>query len=200
MGAPSLYAEFLLNIRQIAVYSTLSAKATAKSKLALSEDRGSISLQDAGGKVTIKFPHGISASKEFECPEVVPGESSVRFNMDASMLSKETSFMSHPNGPWQAGDLEENTMLGCRSCRAPLLDRSAMVWADLPREDWAEMMDFWHCHKPDSNDKPTGQESMKAYAAANRPRLSTGVGFINTCHIYLDVRDCSKVKVSGKLF
>lgn len=29
------------------------------------------------------------------------------------------------------------------------------MWKDLPSGNWADMMDFWHCHKPETEFKQT---------------------------------------------
>ncbi|KAK9472524.1 HECT-like ubiquitin-conjugating enzyme-binding-domain-containing protein [Dipodascopsis tothii] len=39
--------------------------------------------------------------------------------------------------------------LECAACGHELLAADARRALDLPSENWAEMMDFWHCHKPD---------------------------------------------------
>ncbi|RAK78706.1 HECT-type E3 ubiquitin transferase [Aspergillus fijiensis CBS 313.89] len=56
--------------------------------------------------------------------------------------------------PWRAPDMRPGTRVRCRRCESVVLDQPARsaegwVWKDLPSGNWAEMMDFWHCHKPD---------------------------------------------------
>ncbi|OJJ99297.1 hypothetical protein ASPACDRAFT_120569 [Aspergillus aculeatus ATCC 16872] len=56
--------------------------------------------------------------------------------------------------PWRAPDMRPGTRVRCRGCEGVVLDQPARsaggwVWKDLPSGNWAEMMDFWHCHKPD---------------------------------------------------
>jgi hypothetical protein len=69
--------------------------------------------------------------------------------------------------PWSARDMSSQTRMRCRGCGnvflgsrkdgAETLDKaSMMVWKDLPSADWAEMMDLWHCHKPDEHEKVHG--------------------------------------------
>lgn len=45
----------------------------------------------------------------------------------------------------------------CLNCQGDLLScRDISYWKALPSETWAEMMDFWHCHKPSvSDEKPS---------------------------------------------
>ncbi|KAL1871063.1 hypothetical protein VTK73DRAFT_2259 [Phialemonium thermophilum] len=51
--------------------------------------------------------------------------------------------------PWPASDLRAGEPVRCRACGAVLVSvRAIEMWKDLPSENWAEMMEFWHCHKP----------------------------------------------------
>ncbi|KAK8213420.1 hypothetical protein M8818_002719 [Zalaria obscura] len=86
----------------------------------------------------------------------------------------------------------------CRSCRSVIVQRGSIIqWKDLPSEGWAEMMDFWHCHKPDDH----GQEGhyhasigTKGYAAAGRLVAKPGVGFVDVLSFLLAETDCTEVK------
>src|SRR5690606_5003164 len=41
----------------------------------------------------------------------------------------------------------------CANCNATLVENGKVsAWKDLPSKNWAEMMDFWHCHKPDDHE------------------------------------------------
>ncbi|PYH76698.1 hypothetical protein BO82DRAFT_436466 [Aspergillus uvarum CBS 121591] len=86
-------------------------------------------------------------------------ESSFRMQVDADNgegLLAGSGEKEEPVGgfvPWRAPDMRSGTRVRCRGCERVVLDqpsRSAgWVWKDLPSGNWAEMMDFWHCHKPD---------------------------------------------------
>ncbi|RAL10820.1 HECT-type E3 ubiquitin transferase [Aspergillus homomorphus CBS 101889] len=81
--------------------------------------------------------------------------------------------------PWRAMDMRAGTRVRCRLCEVVVLDRpggfdrglgsgkrgeeegegiKGWVWKDLPSGNWAEMMDFWHCHKPDPVDGRHGHD------------------------------------------
>ncbi|CAN3356440.1 hypothetical protein DICA1_C16446 [Diutina catenulata] len=38
----------------------------------------------------------------------------------------------------------------CRKCHAEVVDSSHFKFLDMPSEYWYELMDMWHCHKPDN--------------------------------------------------
>ncbi|OCL11743.1 hypothetical protein AOQ84DRAFT_286583, partial [Glonium stellatum] len=82
-------------------------------------------------------------------------------------------------------------------------------WRDLPSENWAEMMDFWHCHKPsEHHDHGHGHGGLghgeeagksKGYAASNRLRAIKGTGFVDLGAFLVREEDCEGVKVSAVL-
>lgn len=58
------------------------------------------------------------------------------------------------NYKWNASYLRKsvvNYTFNCSSCNNPLISSTKVKSVlDMPSELWAEMMDFWHCHKPDT--------------------------------------------------
>ncbi|KAL8686404.1 MAG: hypothetical protein Q9224_005457 [Gallowayella concinna] len=77
-------------------------------------------------------------------------------------------------------------------------------WKDMPSEDWAEMMDLWHCHKPDTEDDDRAssvqqqqqqQQShlRKGYGAGNRIAPTPGVGLVDITYFLLIRRECNVV-------
>jgi len=92
---------------------------------------------------------------------------------------------------------------GCGSSVVKML--SLKVWRDLPNENWAEMMDFWHCHKPHEhehgNGNGNGNENVeeatakKGYSATNKLKAIPGVGFAGLSYLILSAEDCTNIKV-----
>lgn len=90
---------------------------------------------------------------------------------------------------------------------APSEERSRGVkkWMDLPNENWAEMMDFWHCHKPHEHHLPGhthGRDSVgkeKGYAASNRIMAKKGIGYVDLAYLLLAEEDCLGVQVRSRL-
>lgn len=61
--------------------------------------------------------------------------------------------------PWSASELtgiSNSIDMKCAFC-GQLLGKheDSMNWKQLPSENWAEMMDFWHCHKPENKNETT---------------------------------------------
>lgn len=55
--------------------------------------------------------------------------------------------------PWPSSYLtsfqSSESQFCCQQCDSAILSCSGIsAWKALPSETWAEMMDFWHCHKP----------------------------------------------------
>ncbi|GAB1208923.1 hypothetical protein APSETT445_007688 [Aspergillus pseudonomiae] len=137
---------------------------------------------------------------------------------DASLLSREEHMDSFV--PWTATDMTSCTRLRCRHCRSILLDshmpRSSdaaekdtqgWVWKDLPSGNWAEMMDFWHCHKPDPHEdhdhnhdhenSATAEDqnaTVKGYGAANQVVATSGTVLVDSATFLLTDSDCRGLK------
>lgn len=115
--------------------------------------------------------------------------------------------------PWMAGDMGSYTRLGCRGCGNVVLDcvpasdnGEGWMWKDLPSGNWAEMMDFWHCHKPDTDDHDHGDHTVsieernsqvKGYGAANQVVASSGTGLVDVATFLVAGGDCRGLKVRG---
>ncbi|KAL3457861.1 ubiquitin-conjugating enzyme E2-binding protein [Aspergillus heterothallicus] len=130
--------------------------------------------------------------------------------------------------PWAAGDMDPFTKLRCRGCQRVVLDTpepNAAVtspqsdgipesqsvgwkWKDLPSGNWAEMMDFWHCHKPDEheNDEDAAahqsaedeNSKVKGYGASNQLLAVPGTVLIDVATFLVSDRDCKGLeKVSS---
>lgn len=58
----------------------------------------------------------------------------------------------------------------CKQCEAPILDNrmNCKVLNLMPSDNWMELMDYWHCHKPDPHDIKEG-----SFASMSTSRYST---------------------------
>lgn len=132
------------------------------------------------------------------------------------LLRPEDEVTSEEYVPWMAGDMGSYTRLGCRGCGNVVLDcsptpapgntGSGWVWKDLPSGNWAEMMDFWHCHKPDTHDHDHGDHTVsieernsqvKGYGAANQVVASSRTGLVDVATFLVAEGDCRGLKVRG---
>ena len=135
-------------------------------------------------------------------------------DMGGGLLRPDDEVTSVEYVPWMAGDMGSYTRLGCRGCEKVVLDcapalksgdtSSGWVWKDLPSGNWAEMMDFWHCHKPDTHDHDDGDHTVsieernsqvKGYGAANQVVASSGTGLVDVATFLVAEEDCRGLKV-----
>ena len=120
--------------------------------------------------------------------------------------------------PWTADEMSSSTRIRCRECEQVFLDSSLIsesgnqstgesstpgwIWKDLPSGNWAEMMDFWHCHKPDPHEghekeeKDTALEieeqtaQTKGYGADSHVVAVSGTVFVDVATFLLAETDC----------
>jgi len=103
--------------------------------------------------------------------------------------------------PWTATSLSQQVELRCKACHAGLLPRGTVqTWKDLPSEGWAEMMEFWHCHKPNEPHDHEHQTDKKGYSADSMLAITPSVGLVNATSFVLAADDCKNIKVGRTLF
>lgn len=56
----------------------------------------------------------------------------------------------------------ETFLFRCEHCDAPILDNkvNCKVINEMPSDNWMELMDYWHCHKPDVHENQKGLASI----------------------------------------
>ncbi|CAI7574399.1 unnamed protein product [Penicillium glandicola] len=107
--------------------------------------------------------------------------------------------------PWTAEEMSSSTRIRCRGCEQAFLDSSLIsgsgdlgtgdshtpgwIWKDLPSGNWAEMMDFWHCHKPDPHEGHEKDEKDSALKVEDQTAQTKGYG-----------ADSHVVAISGTVF
>lgn len=125
--------------------------------------------------------------------------------------------------PWAARDMTPFTRVRCRGCREEILgvpdikasNAAGWTWKDLPSGNWAEMMDFWHCHKPDLHEHEDGENTgttdkgnqsngklndaqnalIKGYGAANRVVAAPATVLVDVASFLVTEDDCKGLKV-----
>ncbi|CAG7961895.1 unnamed protein product [Penicillium salamii] len=93
--------------------------------------------------------------------------------------------------PWTADKMSGSTRIRCRNCEQHFMGSSstsetasdnsdettqAWDWKDLPSGNWAEMMDFWHCHKPDPHEDDEKDEKDSALRIEDQTAQTKGYG------------------------
>lgn len=183
---PVYFAEYLPNIKAISLIIQLDETCHA-TKLEFMSLTGAVlhykTNQDMEYTLDIILPNEIKAS--LLSLEIKDQSSELSFRLPASpQLDREG--ISPQNGkdawtitryPWEASDLQKHrssVLLACSACQKPFLVKrgSILSWKPMPSENWAELMDFWHCHKPKTECEP---KTVKDYNKALIPAKSTAM-------------------------
>ena len=198
MASIALYSELLHNIGQVTIFVTLPSVANDSTNLELLSDRGLFSVSHEGRKVTLELPCHVAnagivklpAPKLKELSFRLPVAEDVRERVDGESLNEEIAL-------WPASVMTAETEVACRSCRNMVIKDTVFVWKDLPSENWAEMMDFWHCHKPHVEEaiKVSPDGSSKGYSASNAIKPRLGTAFVDTLHLRLTSTNCIGIEV-----
>lgn len=194
-----VYAERLSNIRQISISCSLHNPATSETQASITSDGQTLAVDHDGVKTSVQLPGSVLPSQQIN-PVWPVGTKDLSWRLPlapASSISQEEQTV-----PWSAGDLQPETPITCRQCHATVVDAGLVkVWKDLPSENWAEMMEFWHCHKPDHAHTHAHDENLasRAYGANSRISAQSGVGFVDLTSLLLSETDISASTVSDFL-
>ena len=156
-----IYAELLSNIRQISILAELPTPSDASTKVSFQSDHKHLSLFHQGTTTMLELPGEVSETCVSQQPAPGLKQSSWRIPLASQPPQTHPSFAETPNAPWSANDMDSSSSLTCRACFSTIIEAGKIkTWQDLPSANWAEMMDFWHCHKPDvPKVEQNGQES-----------------------------------------
>lgn len=216
MAPFDLYAELLPNIRQITFYASLrttpSIDASSPPHLFLRDSRTAISVSYQDQTQSLRLPACVAenACRVLSSPSslaksTATGADLKEYSIRLQVDDAGTPEYQNDNVPWTARDMSSDTRVRCRECKnelfAPNPD-STVVWKDLPSHDWAEMMDLWHCHKPDthpddkdpSNGEDADNEEVKGYGAVNRLACEPGTVFVDVAAFVFAEGDCQGLK------
>ena len=194
MASIQFYAELLPNIGQVTVSATLPSDRNDDTRVELSSNREALILSHEGRQARIPLPAPISA-----LPKLDPTASQVRTLSFRMPIEPNTTSAPHfaDNSvnivPWSASGLSSGTCLACKNCKAVIIPGPMHAWKDLPSDSWAEMMDFWHCHKPDYT--PSSSATSKGYSAGDKIKSRPGIGLVDTTAFVLAEEDCDALVV-----
>jgi hypothetical protein len=201
-----MYAELLPNIRQITIIAALTTPCDLTTKAELSANGQQITLQHGREMTILNLPGQVAPHAQLQKPALGSKELSWRLPLAGLPKRVNAEDAQSNETPWSAKKLGEDTEFLCRECRAIIIGKGIIkTWKDLPSENWAEMMDFWHCHKP-SDDVEKGANghgyhdqdvvaATKGYGANTRFGAQPGVGFVDLTTFLLASRDCTNVEV-----
>ncbi|KAK1977230.1 ubiquitin-conjugating enzyme E2-binding protein [Colletotrichum cereale] len=205
---PSIYAELLANIRQLSVAVSLPSPAGHHTQGLVTSDGATLQVQHAGAQTSFALP-GRVQTQGAALPAPPPASRAISWRLplavDASGPSSPTTTRSPHDEPvpWTALDLAPGSAVACRACAAPLVPPGrAREWKDLPSENWAEMMDFWHCHKPTDHEHGGGEEhdhlaTRRGYGANSSIAAQPGVGMVDLTSFLFSESDCTGLEFSS---
>jgi hypothetical protein len=205
-----LYAELLLHIRTVTLFASLRTHHSRETKAQLSADGSSITVSHEGQSATISLPLKMEGkgAATLELPAQPPSkELTLRLQMEEREGSDMLGLMAEERKanivPWDGASLNriDKPKIVCKNCEEEIVpEGNIREWKDLPNENWAEMMDFWHCHKPDEHHlhDHTHEATVgrKGYAAGTRLQAAAGVGFVDLTSFLVKEQDCPGAQVS----
>ena len=191
-----IYAELLSNIRQVSILAELPTPSDASTEVSFQSGCKYLSLSHQGTNTKLELPGEVSATYVPQQPARGLKQISWRIPLTPQPLQTHPSFAESPSAPWSACDLYSSSSLACRACSIPIVKSGTIkTWQDLPSANWAEMMDFWHCHKPDvPKVEQNAQESGlvdKGYGANASFRAQKGVGKVDLMAFLFSKEDCA---------
>ncbi|KAL9009487.1 MAG: hypothetical protein Q9173_005487 [Seirophora scorigena] len=185
-----IFAELLPNIGQITVIAALPSDSNDTTTVTLSSDRESLSVAHGGRFANLKLP---ALVRDGFVPGIDVGSTrNVSLRLPISHIPNELDPLELGDALWSASSMTPYTQVACRYCHAPIVKESLETWKDLPSDNWAEMMDFWHCHKPDTDDSlESGHNSFhKGYGAASSIEPTLGIALVDIMCFHLLQTDC----------
>ena len=208
-----LYAELLANIRQVSVSAIFGGPVdNARTTAAVLSDGQTLRIQhDGRTSATMKLPGRVaSVDQEKELP--IQGATLVSGNVTwrlpvAAVEDNYHKIVDDSLAPWSAPGLPTKARIACRACDTEIVAANTIqTWKDLPSDNWAEMMEFWHCHKPDTkkpdtegDDKADAQDRLadRGYGANGGLSAAKGVAFVDLTTLLLPEDDCQRLLVSN---
>ncbi|KAI6876974.1 hypothetical protein KC318_g16407, partial [Hortaea werneckii] len=207
-----LYAEHLQNIRTLSIQASLATFSNTETKATLSADGSELSLSHEGETATIHLPITVPGGHN-DATLTIPSAPSKELTFRVSLSEKPGSNLlgeRPPAGsetivPWMSSHLSARAEISCANCQTVLIPRGAVTqWKDLPSEGWAEMMDFWHCHKPDVPHHHDHHDAHSVDGSAGRGigansklAVERGVGLVGPLELLFAKEDTRSIKVSS---
>ncbi|KAI4734852.1 hypothetical protein E4T50_14631 [Aureobasidium sp. EXF-12298] len=188
----NLYAEYLPNIKTLTVTTVLDTPRNNTTALWLSNDRTKLVLEHDDRTYRITVPARLPGqgtqhlqlpnTGELQCVNRIP---------TVPIFGQEDPVIL-----WSATSLDQDTRVHCKHCGTLVSSDKIHVWKDLPSEAWAEMMDLWHCHKPEEPESNPDDDApaQKGYAAGSKLKAQVGVGLVDVMSFLLSEHDCTVEK------
>lgn len=197
-----VYAELLLNICQLSISVSLASPCNQTTTVDLSQDRKAIVIEHQAQRIVASLPAQLSRDAVLPRPLPRTRDLSFRFQVGHGRDGWQSKRMElDEDGIWPAASLTPDTRIACRACESILLQSSVNLWKDLPSDNWAEMMDLWHCHKPNTENSHDGDglDHAKGYAASSSLAPSPGCGLVHLNYLRVHESACVGLEVRRNL-
>lgn len=197
-AVPSIYAELLSNIRQVSVRATLSSSSDSTTKAEILDDGRRIQVHHRGEVRSLDLPARVSVRSAIPIPEKSSPDLSWRLPVSATETGLPRFSAENQSVPWSSTDIKAGSCVCCRHCDHLIVQRERIKsWKDLPSENWAEMMEFWHCHKPHEHEHHDGEAlSKRGYGADSSITARPEIGFVDLTSFMFSESDCDGLLVS----
>ncbi|KJZ73581.1 hypothetical protein HIM_07137 [Hirsutella minnesotensis 3608] len=192
----SVYAELLPNIRQVSVGASLPGSPDATTSAEVVDGGLRFRISHQGQSELLDLPATVTAPSVLVIPRTQGSNPSWRLPASIDEASALRSATESQVAPWSSMDLKVGSSVTCRNCGNLIVPGEGIrVWKDLPSENWAEMMEFWHCHKPHDH-KSHEDEGLadRGYGANHVITAQPGVGFVDITSFMFSESDCSNVQ------
>lgn len=220
----SMYAEYLPKLGRLSIVVHLPTPSNEATKALISNNNNKIDDEPSSSSrlVVVHDGHTFELTLPANTPQarslgVIPpglGKFSYGLRVPAVGLGRGTDEEA-TTVPWSAADLVPGVDVVCRGCGAVVVEGEERLkaWKDLPSENWAEMMEFWHCHKPTVKTNGNGNGSIKeegdkaseealasrGYGANSAIVAQPGVGFVDLITMLFHPDDCRCKGLVGSL-
>ena len=203
-----LYAELLLNIKSVSLFGSIDSDSPPEksTQAHLVTDGSHITLSHESQTASLHLPVRTigSASASLTLPAHCPKHLTSRLQLDGGNIAELLTLQEQSGNhvPWSASTLSAASSLHCRSCNVEMVQATSVRdWKDLPSENWPEMSDFWHCHKPPDHvsrgSETSGATEQNTAIPDLRPR--PGSAFIDATSFHLSPQNCSNITVGSVL-
>ncbi|KAI0387525.1 ubiquitin-conjugating enzyme E2-binding protein [Hypomontagnella monticulosa] len=188
-----IYAELLSNIRQVSVGCSLHTPSSSGTRAVVSSDGLVLTINHDGVETSVRLPGKVASAQQLPIQNLGVKRLSWRLPLATNTERHVFAGPEEQTVPWSASDLRPESRIACRICRATIVEPGMIkIWKDLPSENWAEMMEFWHCHKPHSHDHSHGDDlTSKAYGANSRISAQDHIGFVDLTSFLISEKDIS---------
>ncbi|KAI0011297.1 ubiquitin-conjugating enzyme E2-binding protein [Xylariaceae sp. FL0662B] len=193
-----IYAELLSNIRQVSVGCSLPTPSSSSTKVTVSSDGVELTISHDNVESSVRLPGRVASPQQLSIPGEATKSLSWRLPLATASRPQALAVLDAQTVPWSASSLERGSAVRCRKCQNAIVAAGCVkVWKDLPSDNWAEMMEFWHCHKPHDH-KHGDDESLasRGYGANAKILAQPGVGFVDLTSFLLLETDVSETAIT----